>query len=769
MNAVHAHAQTRGPQAASPARAPGRGAPAAIPGVGNQILQQYLRGGAIRAKLAVGSADDPAETEADRIAQQITSPVAAPCACGGTCASCRGGAAVIRRKETDGSAAPRARSDAFGQSSGRPLSSGLRRYFEPRLGIPLDAVRVHDGPEAAATAEAIRAQAYTAGNDIGFAAGQFAPETQRGRRLLAHELAHVAQQSAVVRRYSLDDFTKDVDDTAASVKNKAENAVGTVAETVGDVTQSVSDTASGVYDDARKVAGGIVDDAKKTVDNAEEGIATAAASVGNFALDEANAFAKLFGGSVRIVGTALIIELPAIPLFKNWSDTLSVLEIGRFIPLLPAGFAVGPLAVEGAIGVRLGNPTMNAGLGPAWLRNVVITLDPLKGTASGAGEIYVGGAVSESVEAALEAAVAAEGILPTDPPIPILGSVEAGGRVILRGVGKGATQDRVIVSYSHGTIAVDANLSLKLGVVIELDTELFLDAEVEGKDICNLIWPISTYRIAERAEQFTLPVKIAYSGGLPRISLGTPDVKPIPVDSIQTYLRNNRPPDRCLGLEEIIEHLCKQGKLPPSVCSMLTGKLDIPGVIPSAQPVAPLGPATPGTGPVTPTAPAHKAPIGTKSDPIHMIWLKPLRFYDNPLRLDGGTYSRNKKKRLTNGDTIGVDFWPGVGDVVKKNLNGRGREADRFKKALENDGYENWDQNSPDHVLDLFFDGADDFDNLWPLDRDVNRRAGTWHPGQPVEFNKPSDPPDAPPRREAIASSTLDGCYFIIKKVTEPP
>jgi hypothetical protein len=182
-------------------------------GVGNQVLQQYLRSGAIRAKLAVGSADDPAEAEADRIAQQIMSPIAAPCACGGTCASCRGGSAVIRRKESDGSAAPAARSDTFGQSTGRPLSSSLRAFFEPRLGVPLDAVRVHDNPEAAATAKAIRAQAYTAGNDIGFAAGQFSPETQRGRWLLAHELAHVAQGDGIIRRRPGQDSEADADDS----------------------------------------------------------------------------------------------------------------------------------------------------------------------------------------------------------------------------------------------------------------------------------------------------------------------------------------------------------------------------------------------------------------------------------------------------------------------------------------------------------------------------------------------------------------------------
>lgn len=55
-------------------------------------------------------------------------------------------------------------------------------------------VRVHTGSAAAASAENVRARAYTVGSEIVFGAGQYAPGTDAGRTLLAHELAHVVQQ-----------------------------------------------------------------------------------------------------------------------------------------------------------------------------------------------------------------------------------------------------------------------------------------------------------------------------------------------------------------------------------------------------------------------------------------------------------------------------------------------------------------------------------------------------------------------------------------------
>jgi hypothetical protein len=66
--------------------------------------------------------------------------------------------------------------------------------MESRFGHDFSQVRVHTDERAARSAEAINASAYTAGNRIVFAHGQYSPDTQRGRHLLAHELTHVLQQ-----------------------------------------------------------------------------------------------------------------------------------------------------------------------------------------------------------------------------------------------------------------------------------------------------------------------------------------------------------------------------------------------------------------------------------------------------------------------------------------------------------------------------------------------------------------------------------------------
>jgi hypothetical protein len=78
--------------------------------------------------------------------------------------------------------------------SGQPLGASTRAYFEPRFGRDLSAVRLHTDTEAAGSAAAIEARAYTVGQNIFFGSSQYAPDTGDGRKLLAHELTHVAQQ-----------------------------------------------------------------------------------------------------------------------------------------------------------------------------------------------------------------------------------------------------------------------------------------------------------------------------------------------------------------------------------------------------------------------------------------------------------------------------------------------------------------------------------------------------------------------------------------------
>jgi hypothetical protein len=81
--------------------------------------------------------------------------------------------------------------------AGARLPAGLREDMEQRFGRDFTRVRLHSGAAAEQSARDVYAKAYTVGSDIVFGAGRFAPETLEGRRLIAHELTHVVQQSGL--------------------------------------------------------------------------------------------------------------------------------------------------------------------------------------------------------------------------------------------------------------------------------------------------------------------------------------------------------------------------------------------------------------------------------------------------------------------------------------------------------------------------------------------------------------------------------------------
>jgi hypothetical protein len=88
---------------------------------------------------------------------------------------------------------------------GRPLADDLRQSMEGRFHRDFSQVRIRTDGAAARSAGHVRARAYGVGNDLVFAPGQYAPETPEGARLLAHELAHVAQSDSSVLRRSVDE------------------------------------------------------------------------------------------------------------------------------------------------------------------------------------------------------------------------------------------------------------------------------------------------------------------------------------------------------------------------------------------------------------------------------------------------------------------------------------------------------------------------------------------------------------------------------------
>ena len=80
------------------------------------------------------------------------------------------------------------------RQGGQPLPAYIRNFFEPRLGVDFSNVKIHTDEAASDSARALNARAFTSQGDIVFADDQYEPETDRGQRLLAHELVHVVQQ-----------------------------------------------------------------------------------------------------------------------------------------------------------------------------------------------------------------------------------------------------------------------------------------------------------------------------------------------------------------------------------------------------------------------------------------------------------------------------------------------------------------------------------------------------------------------------------------------
>jgi hypothetical protein len=176
--------------------------------VGNQTVQELLRSRFIQAKLAVSNPGDPAEREADHVADTIMrsdagASLSSPCSCSDDGAMGEEGhqersQPTIHRSASAPAApshVPRIVGDVL-RSSGHPLDPATRAFFEPRFGHDFSHVRIHTGPEAAESARSIQAHAYTSGSDIVFAPGRYSPESTSGRTLLAHELTHVLQQRA---------------------------------------------------------------------------------------------------------------------------------------------------------------------------------------------------------------------------------------------------------------------------------------------------------------------------------------------------------------------------------------------------------------------------------------------------------------------------------------------------------------------------------------------------------------------------------------------
>jgi hypothetical protein len=112
-------------------------------------------------------------------------------------------AAVMHLQKTAGNATvsaaleeqePSLVKDVVGSGGGTPIDNDTRGFMESRLGADFSDVRVHTDATASESARSVQAHAYTVGSDVVFQSGKYAPESDSGKRMLAHELTHVVQQ-----------------------------------------------------------------------------------------------------------------------------------------------------------------------------------------------------------------------------------------------------------------------------------------------------------------------------------------------------------------------------------------------------------------------------------------------------------------------------------------------------------------------------------------------------------------------------------------------
>jgi hypothetical protein len=162
-------------------------------GIGNQaVLRLLQRWATAQTSLRINDPGDVYEQEADRIAEQVVQGPAQACL-----TPAPPGIQRTTGEPANQTGAAPASVDLSLASSGMPLDATLRQEMEQRFGRDFSLVRVHSGAAADRSTRDLNAKAYTAGNNIVFGAGQFTPESYEGRRLIAHELTHVVQQSSM--------------------------------------------------------------------------------------------------------------------------------------------------------------------------------------------------------------------------------------------------------------------------------------------------------------------------------------------------------------------------------------------------------------------------------------------------------------------------------------------------------------------------------------------------------------------------------------------
>ncbi len=198
---------------------------------GNQALARLFRQARLpkpAVTLRVSTPTDLDEQEADRVADQV---MRLPCPTGSDpvqtmsispiiqrkCAACEEEEELQRKVAGSTAALASTSVNEVLTAPGQPLDVEARAFFEPRFGRDFSGVRIHDTLSASFSADSVQARAYTVGQAIVFNTGEYAPSSEAGRQLLAHELAHVVQQGGAPNPSDSVFLQRQTDSTAAGM------------------------------------------------------------------------------------------------------------------------------------------------------------------------------------------------------------------------------------------------------------------------------------------------------------------------------------------------------------------------------------------------------------------------------------------------------------------------------------------------------------------------------------------------------------------------
>jgi hypothetical protein len=654
------------------------------------------------------------------------------------------------------------------ETTGEPIEARTRELMEFQLGTDFRDVRVHADAIAAHSADALQADAYCAGRDIYFAAGKYAPLTSEGRRLIAHELTHVVQQES---------------GSASSPRavSHPDDASEREASAVGEGVRVISPTVpSACLMRQAAGSGGLRQDnpalatqppSPHNIEQVATPTSTPLASgpVAPPPAQNGPSVGQLPLGEVEIpLGTLTLFDHDTL-IDKDWNRDLGKVELYGLGSLSIPG--VTDLKAElGLFAVARARANFLVDYGPGQLRDLKVGMSKR--------QLYLLGATALTGSSLAAALVAYRGKYTASAQLyvpahinlgfGIAGELRAGASVgkeiiyLETGVGADATVDlpikfdeKIFMFWDNGHLHLERRFQLNPTLSLEFQLNAFIKAHLFNKFKWEKRWNLTKTPIDKWPIRILLELH------------GDPD-EPAKLGTANIAM---------LKRGKNVKMKIEEGDLEPSdlfkkVFKSSKGEKDQVTQKGEERPAGKGG---------------HKAPTGDENDPILMIWAKPKFRYHNPIWLDTPNqpgrepFYRDTPKQLPNKRTIGIDkkYLKEAGSVFPKGKpENRQGEEDKFVKDLEEYGYEGFSDGgySPDHVLDLYWGGPDNYSNLWPLDRETNAAAGLYHSSrQEVEFNLPDDPPEAAPRKQKLnyeepprrGEEYFRGRYFRIKQVAD--